>query len=103
MMRQIYITANGALTRRDGGLLPRLPVLIDDLRDEAEVPRARLRVEGPEARDFHLRDAAPDEHASARRVYPPEVGERPRVPADRPPGRIARGRRSADFGRAAGV
>src|SRR5947199_3456518 len=181
MMRQIYITANGALTRPDGGLLPRrrglcwrirfanvlspdlptrvgrflgrrraaddqgsgfegrdgrrrvperrprehdygdvpdhgsegrpsrrprisrLPVPLDDLREEAEVPRARLCVEVPEARDFHLRDAAPDGDPPARRVYPPEVGERPRVPADRPPGRIARGRRSADLGRAAGV
>src|SRR5207249_449184 len=83
--------------------IPRLPVLIDDLREEAEVPRARLRVEGPEARDFHLRDAAPDEHASARRVYPPEVGEGPRVPADRAPRRLARRRRCPGLRRAAGV
>src|SRR5438094_1145400 len=81
----------------------RLPVFNAYLREEAEVPRARLRVEGPEARDFHLRDAAPDEHASARRVYPPEVGEGPRVPADRAPRRLARRRRGADLGRAAGL
>src|SRR5438034_6849026 len=83
--------------------ISRLPVLIDDLREQAEVPRARLRVEGPEARDFHLRDAAPDGDPPARRVYPPEVGEGPRVPADRAPRRLARGRRPAGLGRAAGV
>src|SRR5438094_8965556 len=83
--------------------ISRLPVPLDDLREEAEVPRARLRVEVPEARDFHLRDAAPDGDPPARRIYPAEVGEGPRVSANRAPRRIARGRRGAGLRRAAGV
>src|SRR5439155_6042707 len=83
--------------------ISRLPVPLDDLREEAEVPRARLCVEVPEARDLHLRDAAPDGDPPARRVYAPEVGEGPRVPADRAPRRLARGRRPASLRRAASV
>src|SRR5438132_3184790 len=77
----------------DSARVTGLPVHLDDLREQAEVPRPRVRVPEGEGRDLHLRDAAPDEHPSTGRLRPHEVGEGPRMPADRAPRGPARGTR----------
>src|SRR3972149_1935955 len=82
------------------GVRPRvggLPLPFDDLREEAEVSRPRVRPAGVEGRDLHLRGAPPVEGPPADGPRPPPVVPGPRGPPDRgargPPGERGRGRR----------
>src|SRR3972149_4635641 len=63
--------------------IARLSLPLDGLREETEVPRSGVLLEGPAPCDLHLRDAPSDVDPPPGRIGAHALGARPRLPTDR--------------------
>src|SRR3990170_1401129 len=83
--------------------IARLSLPLDGLREETEVPRSGVLLEGPAPCDLHLRDAPSDVDPPPGRIGAHALGARPRLPTDRAARGPADGPRGSAGRGAAGV